>query len=107
MYNRDSAAFNFYIDGSANQSILRPQKNVTCLNICVYLIYDCSIHSTFRETTTRRGASLTIQRYRVRERKWQTRETLARGVYGGYTPLHTNGKEKNGTTRNIEGMHFF
>ena len=101
MYNRDSAAFNFYIDGSANQSILRPQKNVTCLNICVYLIYDCSIHSTFRETTTRRGASLTIQRYRVRERKWQTRETLARGVYGGYTPLHTNGKEKNGTTRNI------
>ena len=29
-----------------------------------------------------------------RERKWQTRETLARGVYGGYTLLHTKGKEK-------------
>ena len=41
----------------------------------------------------------------MRERKWQTRETLARGVYGGYTPLYTNGKEKNGTTRNIEGLH--
>jgi len=42
-------------------------------------------------------ASKSIQRYRVRKRKWQTRETLARGVYGGYKPLHTNEKEKNGT----------
>ena len=32
------------------------------------------------------------QRYRVRERKWQTKETLDRGVYPPYTPLHTNGK---------------
>ena len=29
------------------------------------------------------GASEKIQRDRVRERKWQTREILARGVYGG------------------------
>ena len=49
------------------------------------------------------GASKSTQRYKVRERKWQTRETLARGVYGGYTPLHTNGKK--GTKRNIEGLH--
>jgi len=28
----------------------------------------------------------------VRERKWQTKETLDRGVYPPYTPLHTNGK---------------
>ena len=27
-------------------------------------------------------------------RKQQTRQTLARGVYWVYTPLHTNGKEK-------------
>ena len=47
-----------------------------------------------------------IQRYSVIEReKWQTKETLSRGVYGGYTPRHTNGKEKYGTTRNIEGLH--
>ena len=39
-------------------------------------------------------ASESIQRNRIWN--WQTRETLARGVYGrgGYTPLHTNGKEK-------------
>jgi len=43
----------------------------------------------------------------VRDRKWQTRETLARGVYPPYAPLHTNGKEINGTTRNIEGLQFF
>ena len=41
----------------------------------------------------------------MRERKWQTRETLARGIYPPYTPLHTNGKEINGTKRNIEGPH--
>ena len=50
------------------------------------------------------GASKSTQRYRVRERKWQTRETLAWGVYPPYTPLHTNGKEINGNTRNIEGL---
>ena len=54
VYNRDSAAFNFYIDGSANQSILRPQKNVTCLNICVYLIYDCSNIQHSKEILNRR-----------------------------------------------------
>ena len=32
------------------------------------------------------------------------RETLASGVYGGYTPVQTNGKEKNRTTRKIEGL---
>jgi len=36
------------------------------------------------------GASKSIQGERE---KWQTRETLARGAYGG-TPLHSNGKEK-------------
>jgi len=44
----------------------------------------------------------------VRERKWQTRKTLARGVQGVYTPAHPstqNGKEINGTTRNIESLH--
>jgi len=51
------------------------------------------------------GTSYSIQRYKVRERKGQTRETSARGVYGEYTPLHTNGKEINGATRNIEGLH--
>jgi len=50
------------------------------------------------------GASYSIQRYRVREKR-QTRETSARGVYGGYTPLQSNGKHKNGTTRHIEGLH--
>jgi len=49
------------------------------------------------------GASKSIQRYRVRERKWQTKVTLARGVYWGYTPLHTNGKD--GTTSNNKGLH--
>jgi len=45
-------------------------------------------------------ASKSIQRYRVREKKWQIRETLARSIYdGGYTPLKTNGKKP---TRNIE-----
>ena len=51
------------------------------------------------------GASKSTQRYRVRERKWQTRETLARGLYPPYTPLHTNGKEINRTTSNIKGLH--
>ena len=40
------------------------------------------------------SASKSTQRYRVRERKWQTRETLTKGVYPPFTPLHTNGKEK-------------
>ena len=51
-----------------------------------------------------RGTSLSIQRYRVRERKWQIRDTLARGVYGEYTTLHSMGKEKKETTRNIKGL---
>ena len=50
------------------------------------------------------GASKSTQRYRVRERKWETRETLARGVYPPYTPLNTNGKEIN--YRNIERLHY-
>jgi len=36
----------------------------------------------------------------VKEIKWKTRETLARDVYGGYTSLHTKGKEKNSETYN-------
>ena len=50
------------------------------------------------------GASKSTQRYRVRERKWETRETLARGVYPPYRPLHTNGEEIN--YRNIERLHY-
>ena len=37
--------------------------------------------------------------------KMANRETSARGVCPPYTPLHTNGKEINGTKRNIEGPH--
>ena len=48
------------------------------------------------------SASKSTQWYRVRERKWQTRETLAMGEYHPYTSLHTNGKEKNVTTSNIK-----
>ena len=64
-----------------------------------------SVHLAFREVTTGFGSALLkkTQRYRVRERKWQTRETLARSVYPWNTPLYTNGKEINGTKRrNIE-----
>ena len=47
------------------------------------------------------GTSYSIQIYRVRERKEQTEETLARGVCGGDTPFYTNGKKMNGATRNM------
>ena len=57
-----------------------------------------SVHLSFRRATT---GSKSTQKYRVEERKWKTRKTLARGVYPLHTPLHTNGKEINGTTRNI------
>lgn len=47
-----------------------------------------------------------IQRYRVRERNGKL-EKLYPGVdvYGGYTPLHTNLKEINGTTTIIKSQH--
>ena len=49
----------------------------------------------FKTTAVLIGASyISIQRYRMREIKWKTRETLASGVYGGYTSLHNKGKEK-------------
>ena len=42
-----------------------------------------------------------FQKYRERERKWQARKTLARGVYGGlYTPVHMNGREKRNYKKN-------
>ena len=71
---------------------------------CFISKYQCTL--SFQRGNNLRGTSYNIQRYRVRERKLQTRETLARGEYGGYTPLHKNGKEKNRTTRNIEGLHY-
>ena len=72
-----------------------------------------SVHLAFRAATTGySSALLKVHRDTGWERengqigcqvldnlfgKWQTRETLARGVYSPYTPLHTNGKEINGT----------
>jgi len=38
------------------------------------------MHLAFRGETTGFGSSKSTQRYSVRERKWQTRKTLARGV---------------------------
>ena len=68
-------------------------------SFCIFFLYNLLyIQYTFSiqrgNNWVLRGTSLSIQRYRVRERKWRTRETLVRGVHGGYTLLHTNGKKK-------------
>ena len=75
---------------------------------CISLVYTPAHQYTFNIQRginwVLRGASLSIQRYRLKEWKWQIWVTLAWGVNGGYTPLHTNRKELNGATRNIEGL---
>ena len=56
-----------------------------------------SVHLAFREATK--------YSKKLRERNWQTKETLARGVNPLYKPLHTNGKEINGTKSNNKGLN--
>ena len=54
-------------------------------------LYIC-VHLAFREVTTGNGSVL-------------LKVLRARGVDPPYTPLHTNGKDINGTKRKIEGLH--
>ena len=56
-------------------------------------VYQCIFSFQRRNNQVLLGASESIQRYRVRERKWPARETRV-----VYTPTHKQ-KRKNGTTR--------